>query len=340
MSLYIIAPAYNEADGIRAFVARIGEIADQHLYPRHISTVLVVIDDGSADSTFQRIIDCDPSTRPGFSVTALRLSRNFGQQAAFQAGLEYAFRQAGPDSLFVLMDSDLQHPPELIPRIVQCLQSGFDHVQMVRDETASLPLGKRLSSRLFYGLMQRLSGLAMPPGSSDFRGMSYRFLAAYLRFRETGRFNRGLFFWLGFPRCDLPYQAAERQFGTTKYSAGKMLRLAAIALTQFSSKPLVITSSATVILSFGFCALYFLYTAVQFFRGVSFVMGWTSIVFIVSFWSGALALGQLVQSLYVSRLFDEIKSRPLYVVSDVNEAKTQPGDEARTVAAAAPFKNN
>lgn len=305
--LFLIVPAYNEADGIGSLLAALAATGEAGLYA-------VIVDDGSRDDTFGAVERA--ATRCSFPVDALRLSRNFGQQAALHAGLEYAFTHANREDAFLLMDADLQHPPSAIPAIRARLDAGCDHIQMVRADAATVSWTKRFSSRLFYRVFRFFSGLSLPEGAADFRALSFRFVQAYLQLSERGRFNRGLFYWLGFRTEFLPYQCAERAHGQTHYSAGRMLRLGLSSLLQFSSRPLISICAANVAFCFLFCLGYLVYEAIRFHQGVQFVVGWPSLMFLVSFWSASLALSQLLMALYIDRLFHEAKGRPIYVIQE------------------------
>ena len=310
----IIAPAYNERECISGFISEVQRVHRELLAVNHYECKLVIVDDGSSDRTFEVIAAQSAPVSDGFQVIGLQLSRNFGQQAAIQAGLEYAFHHAAPGSFFVVMDSDLQHPPKLVLSILEQLENGIDHVQMIRHEPAVIPFHKRATSVAFYWFFRKLTGVRIHSGSSDFRGLSYTCLRAYLQLQEKGRFNRGLFHWIGFKRCEIVYQAAERRLGHTKYSLARMLSLGVVGLLQFSSKPLLWICSTTVALSFLFCAAYLCFELVRYLQGVRFAIGWPSLIFFITFWSGAIALSQLVISIYLARLFDEMKGRPIYIV--------------------------
>jgi len=312
--VWLIAPAFNEAENVPALVAACRRMQRQRL-PRR-SVKLLVVDDGSIDTTFHEIRVAASASDEDFRIVGTRLSRNFGQQAAIQAGIEHAFRSAAPGSLFVLLDADLQHPPELVPDIVAALDGGADHVQMVRADDDRLPYLKRATSRIFYRLLNLMSDLKLAPGSSDFRGMSWRFVDSYLKISETGRFHRGLFHWLGFERREIAYQPMARNAGATRYSLRRMSKLALEALLQFSSRPLILISAATVTLSAAGCFSYLVYEGIRFARGAQFVLGWPTLIFAVSCWGGLLAFNQLLLSLYVARIFDEVKSRPVFLVSE------------------------
>lgn len=324
MRVQVVSPAYCEEQGIAAFIHAVHAAATAR--PEFGPWILTIVDDGSDDRTLEAAsAACRGLCGPSFGVRLVRLSRNFGQQAAIQAGLEVAYAASMEGDVFVVLDSDLQHPPELIPEILARLAGGADHVQMIRMDTERVPWFKRVTSDLYYSLFRRITGLDLRRGSADFRGMSRRFLAAYLKLQERGRFNRGLFQWVGFPTVELPYQCADRVAGGTKYTLRRMLKLALDGLLQFSGKPLVVLCSAIVLLSFGICLLYVIHTVWRYLHGHPMVPGWPSVMFFIAFWSGALALTQLLLALYVERIFEEVKGRPVYLIRDIQE---QPGPQA------------
>jgi polyisoprenyl-phosphate glycosyltransferase len=304
---FIIAPAYNEAESIGAFIGEVGRVCRQEL--AELECLIVIVDDGSTDQTMEEAVKTGQA-----GLRVVRLSRNFGQQAAQQAGLDAARADSDADSLFCLMDSDLQHPPEELPRLARELLGGADHVQMLRRDGSSLPWGKRMTSAAYYFVLRVLTGLPMAAGSADFRGLSRKVVDAYCSLSEHGRFNRGLFYWAGFRRVDLEYVPAERRRGETKYSYARMLRLAARGILQFSSAPLIVLNLATFALSMTICGGYLIWEFLRFQRGVVMAIGWPTIMAFVSFWGGVISFNQLVQSLYIARVFDEAKRRPNYFV--------------------------
>ncbi len=313
--VWIVAPCFNEEEGVREFAAAVRSNVAR--LPHSLSAQLLLVDDGSRDrtSTIARELALEHADGP-LVIELISLSRNFGHQAAIQAGLESAYARSAEDDLFIVMDADLQHPPEWIPQIVEGLKAGAGHVQMLRKDDPKIGVWKRWTSRAFYRVFSFLSGMALEPGSADFRGMTRPFLRAYLSLRERGRFNRALFRWVGFPVLTIPYSPAERFAGVSKYSSMQMLRLGLRGITYFSSRPLMLLLSGTVLASFVLCAVYLAYELWRLSQGIQFAIGWPSVIFFVSFWGGLLALGQLLLALYVSRIFDEVKGRPVYLRSD------------------------
>ncbi|HPC21908.1 MAG TPA: glycosyltransferase family 2 protein, partial [Phycisphaerae bacterium] len=224
--LSVVVPVYNEAANVAAFLDRTLRV----LQALNRDFELLFVDDGSCDETASRItaaaVDCP-------AVRLVRLSRNFGHQAALVAGLAQARGAA-----VITMDGDLQHPPELIPQLVAAWDAGADVVQAVRRAPVDDSPLKRAGSRAFYRLLSAVSRLAVTPGASDFRLMSRPAVDAFLACPERCRFNRGLVHWIGFTRDEILYEAATRHAGRSKYSWSAMIRLAGDAIFSFSSVPL------------------------------------------------------------------------------------------------------
>jgi len=320
-NVFIICPCFNEAGGLETFVKDVREVFcgwfsnPENVQPGRLS--LVLVEDGSRDETWKVISNLASHADGDISIHGLKFSRNFGHQAAICAGLDYVHSdmQSKPEDTVVILDSDGQHPPEFIPQLLAAREKGFHHVQMVRQDQGG-PLLKRITSRWFYQIFNKLSGLNVPQGSADFRAFSGKFLSEYLRFEETNKFNRGIFHWLGFDTHYIPYQPAERQTGTSSYSFLKMLRLAARGITYFSSRPLVVTILANTIFGFLLIGAYGIYEIARWASGTPFVAGWPTIVFVVTLWGALNSLGQLLLALYVARIFDEVKRRPSYIVQE------------------------
>jgi len=311
--LFVVAPAFNEAAGIAEFLRALhGDvqpaIADRILY-------VIVVDDGSRDQTAE--VAVAEAEKLSLRLDLVRLSRNFGQQSAFHAGLSHAYSLASAADVFLLMDSDLQHPPRLIGPMMAEIGNGFDHVQMIRERDPNLPLLKRASSAGFYRLLNGLSGVRAEQGSSDFRLITYRFLAAYLQYTEVNRFNRAIFLSLGFPTKQLQYRPEQRHAGTTKYSLSKMIRLGFHGIVQFTNAPLILCSLGTFLLSLTACLGYGILELIAVLRGAQFAVGWPTIIFFIFFWGGLLSLNQLISSLYLASVYNEVKNRPIFIIESI-----------------------
>jgi len=313
-SLFVVSPAYNEAESLPRFLTALADVAGHSFAAAGLHVELVLVDDGSTDASASTALQSARALQAHLTVSLIQLSRNFGQQAAIQAGLEYAYSRSSAGDCFAIMDSDLQHPPSLLPEMMHALDNGADHVQMLREDPPSLPWVKRATSRAFYSLFRLLARQDLQAGSADFRGLSRPCLEGYLRLSESCRFNRGLFQWIGFQRHTIAYTAPARTHGETKYGIAGMMRFALSGLIQFSSAPLVAISTLIVLASFSVCLVYVVSQVINYLRGGGFVWGWASIMFFIAFWSGALAFNQLLQALYIARIFDEVKRRPVYLI--------------------------
>lgn len=301
-TLSIVVPAFNEQDNVGPLADRVGGVLDA----LNLTYELIFVDDGSADETPARVAAL--STRNP-SIRLVRLSRNFGHQAALMAGLEHARGEA-----IISMDGDLQHPPELIPTLVQRWQDGFHVVQTIRREPVDDRALKRAASTGFYRFLSRISRIRVTPGAADFRLMSREALTAFLTCQERCRFNRGLVQWIGFDYCEVPYDAAPRFAGRTKYSYRAMLRLAGDAIFSFSSLPLRLAGLAGAFVSLA-ALLYLLFVLiVAFIPGVTLVPGWPSTLATVLLLGGMQLVVLWILGEYVGRLYEEVKQRPIYIV--------------------------
>jgi polyisoprenyl-phosphate glycosyltransferase len=268
---------------------------------------VILVDDGSRDSTWAQLKDAaDRDER----IRAVRFSRNFGHQIALSAGL----RLASGDAV-VTMDSDLQHPPELIRSLLAKAAEGYDVVYAVRSATDSESWFKRNSARLFYWLLGRLTALDLPQAGGDFRYMSRRVVDALLAMPERHRFLRGMTRWVGYEQATVKYEREPRLAGASKYTLRKMLAFGWDAIISFSTLPLRIASMLGFAISF-LGLVYLTYViAVRLFTDQA-VAGWTSVVAAVLILGGVqlLCLGIIGQ--YLGRMYDEVKARPLFLVSE------------------------
>jgi len=300
----VVIPVYNEEGNVCVLYERLVRVIDScGLYDWQICFV----DDGSKDGTWTCVETIAVSDS---RVSALRLSRNFGHQAALLAGLHWAEGDA-----VVMMDGDLQHPPELIPTMVAEWEKGNDIVSTVREEPEDFSLAKKISSWLYYKLWHSFSGIEMREGSADFRLLSAGVLTEFKRFKEKALFIRGLVQWVGFKNVYVRYQADRRFSGASKYSLLKMLQLALAGITSFSALPLRFASMFGSIVAF----LGFLYAAYAIVMKVGYhvaVPGWTSILISVLFLGGVQLLTIGILGEYLAKVYDEAKDRPPYIVQN------------------------
>jgi dolichol-phosphate mannosyltransferase len=303
MKLSVILPVRDEAPVIPDLIPRLTsalEALDE-------SWEVILVDDGSRDSSWALLEDAAEHDE---RIRAIRFSRGFGHQIALSAGL----RLASGDAV-VTMDSDLQHPPELIGSLLAKATEGYDVVYAVRSETDGENWFKRESARAFYWLFGRLTALDLPQAGGDFRYMSRRVVDALLEMPERHRFLRGMTSWVGYQQAIVEYERQPRAAGASKYTLRKMLAFGWDAVVSFSALPLRVASVLGLVFSF-LGLLYLAYViAVRLFTEQA-VAGWTSVVAAVIVLGGVqlLCLGIIGQ--YLGRMFDEIKGRPLYLIAE------------------------
>lgn len=300
--LSVAAPVYNEAETIGEFHRRLTG-ALEALEPYEI----LLVDDGSTDDSWERmraLAARDPHVR------LLRLSRNFGHQPALTAGLEAARGDA-----VVLLDSDLQDPPEVIPQLVAKWRDGYDVVYATRIDRAGETRFKVATAAVFYRLLRRMTRTDVPSNAGDFRLLSRRAVDALMRMPERARFLRGMTSWVGFRQTGVPYRRDARYAGTTKYPTRKMVRFATDAITSFSTAPIKVVTGLGFVLVV-FCVAVLVWALVTHFVTHQTVQGWTSVIVLVLLLGGVQLLSLGVIGQYVARIFEETKQRPLYVVGE------------------------
>ena len=307
--LSFVLPAYNEGVNLRRMAKRLLAAGRKTGEPFEI----VWVNDGSSDNTedvLEAMADKNHRIRP------VHLSRNFGHMAALTAGLDAA-RATGA---VITLDSDGQHPPELIPDMVALWKQGADIVQGVRRRTDDASGFKRLTSWGFYHLLKALSNLDLPEGAADFRLLDREVVDVLNELPERTRFLRGLVYWIGFDVELLPFHAPHRQAGRTKYDFTRMLSFALNGITAFSMRPLRLTFflGFVVLLFTGTYALWVLWCYIT---GIPLVAGWTSLLLVTLFLSGIQLLMLGVASEYLGRLFSETKNRPIYITRKPRRAK-------------------
>jgi glycosyltransferase involved in cell wall biosynthesis len=298
--LSVVAPMHDEGATVAAFHERVTTALGD------VPLELVIVDDGSRDGTAAALAALAAADR---RVKVITLSRSFGHQAALTAALEHA-----TGDVVVMLDGDLQDPPELIPEMLDRWSEGADVVYAVRRERAGETTFKRTTARWFYALFARLADIELEPESGDFRLMDRRALDALLAMPERNRFLRGMSVWVGFTQTAVAFQREARSAGTTKYTPRRMLRFSFDAITSFSHRPLQFAT----LLGFAFSALAFLaipLTVVARYTNI-YERGVPSTIVIVLLLGGIQLICVGIIGEYVARIYDEVKQRPLYVVRD------------------------
>lgn len=305
LALSIVIPCYNEAECLAELHSRVKAVADEVAPNNH---EIVLINDGSRDKSWdimQQLAVSDPA------LVAINLSRNHGHQLALTAGLDLC-----SGSRILILDADLQDPPELLPEMMaEMTTQKADVVYAVRRKREGESWFKKTSASMFYRILARLTDVDIPLDTGDFRLMSRRALDAFLSLPEQARFIRGMVAWIGFKQIPFPYDRAERFGGETHYPLSKMLGLAFDAITGFSTAPLRWASHAGLALV-GIASLLLIYTLWGWLSG-SAIQGWTSMMIVVVLLGAAqmFVLGMIGE--YLGRLYMEVKRRPLYLVSEI-----------------------
>jgi dolichol-phosphate mannosyltransferase len=297
-----VLPAFNEEGTLEEMARRIVSVGEKLGEPFEI----VWVNDGSTDGTAQtldRLADRD------HRIKAVHLSRNFGHMAALTAGLDCS--QAS--GAVICLDSDGQHPPELIPTLVQEWKDGADIVQAIRDASPHEGPLKRITSSLFYRIFRILTDVSVPEGGADFRLLDRQVVDALHDLPERVRFVRGLVHWLGFEKREVHYKAQSRLSGGTKYGALAMVRLALGGITSLSDRPLRIAFLCGLLVTLC-AALYATYVLWCVATGVPLVRGWTSTLLVVLVLGGVQLLALGIASEYLARIYFETKHRPLYFI--------------------------
>jgi dolichol-phosphate mannosyltransferase len=304
-ALSIVVPCFNEEDCLPVLHERLSKAARANFGEDY---ELVLVNDGSRDSSWQvmrQLASSDPH------VVGINLSRNHGHQLALTAGLDLA-----RGDLILIIDADLQDPPELLGDMVATMRGeGADVVYGVRRSRAGETAFKRVTAHGFYRLLARATDVDIPLDAGDFRLMSRRALDVLLAMPEQARFIRGMVAWIGFKQVPILYDRSERLAGETKYPFSKMFRFALDALTGFSSAPLKLASHAGLALAMG-SVLIVLYILYAWIAGQS-IQGWTSLMLVVVVLGAVQMFVLALMGEYIGRLYNEAKKRPLYIVQEI-----------------------
>lgn len=300
--LSIVVPAYNEAAVLPEFHRRLSRVLDLI----DIASEIIYVNDGSKDATYRVLYDL---WQKDSRVAIVDLSRNFGKEIAMTAGIDHAAGDA-----VVVIDADLQDPPELIPELVMHWREGYDNVYARRNKRAGETFLKRMTAYLFYRILQRVSKVDIPPDTGDFRLMSRRTIDALKQLREQHRFMKGLFNWVGFSRKEVLYDRSPRAAGETAWNYWRLWNFALDGITSHSTFPLRLASYLGMLIAF----LAFLYASFLIYDKImhgNAVAGYPSVMVTVLFLGGIQLITIGVIGEYLGRMFDESKQRPLYFVN-------------------------
>lgn len=300
----IIIPAYNEAENIPVICTEIDLIFKDIPYDYE----LILVADGCTDNSLDVINSLIKTNR---QIYYIEFSRNFGHQLALKAGLDFASGHCA-----ISLDCDLQHPPRLIPELISKWEEGYEVVYTIRKEDKKLPLGKRITSKLFYKTLSSLSDVDLETGTADFRLLDRKVISVIKNFTETEPFLRGLFKWVGFRQFAIKYEPTSRFCGKSKYNVRKMIRFALQGVTSFSIRPLY----GAIYLGFTFSFLSVLYVpyvlyAINTGKEVS---GWASIIMTIVFFGGLKLIILGIIGIYIGKMFIQGKNRPNYIVRSTN----------------------
>ena len=301
----LVVPAFNEEENLSVLVHRLMAVMKPY-----DSYEILIIDDGSSDQTrhvLRQLSQAYPVVR------FLSFSRNFGHQMALRAGYDNARGEA-----VICLDADLQHPPELIPTLIDKWREGYEVVYTVRQADPKLSWFKRTTSKYFYQLLRNVSNLQIEDGAADFRLLDRKVVNTLKQFKENDLFLRGAISWVGFRQCRILYEPAARYAGRSKYSFRKMLQLAAMGITSFSTRPLYMS----VLLGFGMFFLASLFGAEalyeHYFTNAT-VSGWTTLVLLTVLIGGVQFIMIGIIGVYLGKTFVEVKGQPAYIIGDTSE---------------------
>lgn len=299
-TISLVIPIYNEERTIPELYRRVKAVADQIPFVE-----IILVDDGSSDHSCEMI---EKISRDDYRFKVLVLSRNFGHQAAIFSGIEHATGDA-----IVLMDADLQDPPELIPKMIEEWKKGYNVVYGVRIEREGDTFFKKFTASIFYRLMKRFANVDLPLDAGDFRLMDKKVRESLLSMEEYHKFLRGMISWLGFKQVGIPYHRDKRFAGETKYPFRKMLKFAWDGMSSFSQVPLRLA----IWIGGAMCGFSFIYIVYALLRNIfgQTVRGWTSLVVLFLLVSGVQLFSIGIVGLYIGKIFEEVKKRPIYLLA-------------------------
>lgn len=302
-SISVVVPCYNEEEVIKETYKRLKKVLDKI----NIFYEIILVDDGSKDNTWNILKDLSFSDR---HVKSIKLARNHGHQFALTCGLDQS-----KGEVVLIIDADLQDPPELLEEMIEKWQEGYFVIYGQRVARKGETVSKKFFAYAFYRVISKISKINIPQDTGDFRLIDRKALDALLSMRETQRFIRGMVAWVGFPQTPIPYNREERFAGTTKYPFKKSLLLAFDAITSFSYAPLRLATYLGVLFS-GISFLYFIIVVILKFMGINFA-GYTSLMCTILMLGGIELIVLGIIGEYVGRIFEQGQKRPLYIVQDI-----------------------
>mgnify|MGYP004693570465 CR=1 FL=1 len=302
--LSIVLPSFNEEQNI----ANTARVLEELLTANQIDYELVFISDGSTDKTYQEILKVSASNP---RIKGAEFSRNFGKEASIFAGLSLTCGDA-----VVVMDCDLQHPPEVIPKMWELWKEGYEVVEGIKKDRGKESLAHKLSAGLFYKIMSRLIRMDMN-ASSDFKLLDRKVVNVLLKLPERNTFFRALTFWAGFRTTSVEYEVQQRAYGTSKWSFTSLMKYAITNATSFSTLPLQLVTILGMI-SILFSVLLAIQTLVKYLTGTA-VEGFTTVILLILIIGGFIMISLGIIGHYLARIYEEVKGRPKYIISKVTE---------------------
>lgn len=316
MNIVVLMPFFNEEQQIPLTVERMTALLDT----LDIDYTLLLLDDGSTDHTWDVI--SHEALNHGGKIRGIRFSRNFGKEAAICAGLDVADGDA-----VILMDGDLQHPPEYIPEMIRLWrEEGYDVVEGVKAHRGKESFLSKWNAKLFYGLFRKVSGYDLS-NASDFKLLDRKVVNKWRTLTEHNTFFRGLSTWLGFRRITFPFEVAERQIGQSRWRLRSLLGLSVNAVTSFSSVPLHLITLIGVVFMIGSLILL-AQTLFNYFSGNA-ANGFTTVIVVVLAVGAGIMISLGLIGTYIAQVFDEVKNRPRYIISEDTVTSLTPAKKTR-----------
>lgn len=305
----ILIPAYNEEEALPMLYKRVSKIMNEM---KNYEFELLFINDGSKDTTIEKIKQIREKDN---RINYVDFARNFGKEIAMIAGLDYA-----TGDCVIIMDADLQDPPELIPQMVELWEQGYDDVYAKRKSRKGETWLKKFTSKMYYKVLQSLTRVEIQKDTGDFRLLDRRCVNALKKMRETGRCSKSMFSWIGYNKKEILYDRDPRIAGQTKWNYKKLIDLAIDGITAFTTSPLRIATYLSIP-TFLAMVIYFIYVIIKCIRLGVMVQAYQAIILLILFFSGIQIIIIGIMGEYLGRIFNQSKNRPLYLVNEYNEKK-------------------